>query len=130
MSHKFQHSSSILFVSAMLAMTLACASRGTAPTQPPSPVEPGPVIATIDGEAIHLSAVDQWLKDDWMSGIAENPTQLYQLRRAGIEGVISFLKRVFGLDRCTWRGSNGFKAYAWASVVACNLLIIARNMPD
>ena len=50
--------------------------------------------------------------------------------RAGVEGVISFLKRVFGLDRCTWRGSNGFKAYAWASVVACNLLIIASNMPD
>lgn len=88
MSQNFQRSSSILFASAMLAMTLACASRGTAPTQPQSPIEPGPVIATIDGEAIHLSAVDQWLKDDWMSGIAEDPTQLYQLRRAGIEGVI------------------------------------------
>jgi hypothetical protein len=24
--------------------------------------------------------------------------------RAGIEGVISFLKRTFGLERCTWRG--------------------------
>ena len=75
----------------MLAMTLACASRGTAPIQPQSPIEPGPVIATIDGEAIHLSAVDQWLKDDWMSGIAEDPTQLYQLRRAGIDGVIDEL---------------------------------------
>ncbi len=50
--------------------------------------------------------------------------------RAGVEGVISFLKRVFGLDRCTWHGSNGFKAYAWASVVACNLIIISRNMPE
>ncbi len=48
--------------------------------------------------------------------------------RAGVEGVISFLKRAFGFDRCTWRGLEGFKAYAWASVVSCNLLIIARHM--
>jgi protein-disulfide isomerase len=91
MSQKRQRSCSILFAIAMLAMTLACASRGTAPIQPQSPIEPGPVIATVDGEEIHLSAVDQWLKDDWMSGIAEDPTQLYQLRRAGIDGVIDDL---------------------------------------
>lgn len=48
--------------------------------------------------------------------------------RAGVEGAISFLKRAFGFDRCTWRGLAGFKAYAWASVVSCNLLIIARHM--
>ena len=47
--------------------------------------------------------------------------------RAGVEGVISFLKRVFGLDRCTWRGLEGFRRYAWASVVSCNLLVIARH---
>jgi len=48
--------------------------------------------------------------------------------RAGVEGVISFLKRVFGLDRCMWRGLAGFESYAWASVVSCNLLVIARHM--
>ena len=48
--------------------------------------------------------------------------------RAGIEGMISFLKRSFGLRRCTWRGLESFKAYAWSSVVTANLLLIARRM--
>ena len=48
--------------------------------------------------------------------------------RAGIEGMISFLKRCFGLGRCTWRGFESFKAYAWSSVVAANLLLMARRM--
>jgi len=48
--------------------------------------------------------------------------------RAGVEGVISFLKRGFGLGRCNWRGLQGFKSYAWSSVVACNLLILARHL--
>lgn len=56
-------------------------------------------------------------------------TWLYQsLRnfRAGIEGTISFLKRCFGWRRCTWRSFSSFQTYVWASVVACNLLTIAR----
>lgn len=48
--------------------------------------------------------------------------------RAGIEGNISFLKRVFGLDRCNWRGLESFKSYVWSSVVACNLLVMARQL--
>ncbi len=48
--------------------------------------------------------------------------------RAGVEGVISFLKRCFGWDRCTWRSLESFKAYTWTSVVATNLLVIARNV--
>lgn len=47
--------------------------------------------------------------------------------RAGIEGMISFLKRSFGLRRCTWRGFNSFKTYTWASVLTANLLLIARR---
>jgi IS5 family transposase len=47
--------------------------------------------------------------------------------RAGIEGTISFLKRVFGLDRCTWRSSPSFKSYVWSSIVTFNLLVIARH---
>lgn len=48
--------------------------------------------------------------------------------RAGIEGTISFLKRVFGLERCTWRSFESFKAYVQASVLSCNLLVIARRL--
>lgn len=47
--------------------------------------------------------------------------------RAGIEGNISFLKRCFGLDRCTWRSLESFKAYTWASVLSANLLVLARH---
>lgn len=47
--------------------------------------------------------------------------------RAGIEGVISFLKRVFGLDRCTWRSRASFHSYVWSSIVTCNLLVMARH---
>ena len=50
--------------------------------------------------------------------------------RAGIEGIISFLKRCFGWDRCTWRSLESFKAYTWSSVVAANLLTLARHTPD
>jgi IS5 family transposase len=47
--------------------------------------------------------------------------------RAGIEGVISFLKRCFGLDRCTWRGFRSFRAYVWSAVLSANLLIFSRQ---
>jgi IS5 family transposase len=53
-----------------------------------------------------------------------------QLRnfRAGIEGIISFLKRVFGLARCTWKGAESFASYVGASVVSANLLLLARHL--
>ena len=47
--------------------------------------------------------------------------------RAGMEGMISFLKRCFGAGRCTWRGLESFKSYVWGSVVSANLLILARH---
>jgi IS5 family transposase len=52
-----------------------------------------------------------------------------QLRRfrAGVEAGIAFLKRCFGLDRCTWKGHDSFKSYVWASIIAANLLILARK---
>ena len=56
-------------------------------------------------------------------------TWLYQrLRhfRAGIEGIISFLKRSFGWDRCAWRSYGSFRAYTWGSVIAANLVMLAR----
>jgi IS5 family transposase len=47
--------------------------------------------------------------------------------RAGIESVISFLKRAFGLDRCTWKGATGFVAYVRLGVLTANLLTLARH---
>ena len=47
--------------------------------------------------------------------------------RAGIESAISWLKRCFGFDRCTWKSLPSFKSYAWCSVVSGNLLTLARS---
>lgn len=49
--------------------------------------------------------------------------------RAGIESGISWLKRSFGLTRCTWKGFRSFKCYVLSSVVAANLLTMARWKP-
>lgn len=64
-----------------------------------------------------------------VESMASSPRVYRQLRnfRAGIEGVISFLKRVFGLDRCTWKGAESFASYVGASVVSANLLLLARH---
>ena len=48
--------------------------------------------------------------------------------RAGTEVWISFLKRCFGLDRCNWTGWAGFGRYVGASIVAANLLTLARHV--
>lgn len=47
--------------------------------------------------------------------------------RAGVEGTISFLKRAFGLDRCTWKGARRFASYVWSAVFAANLTTLART---
>ena len=46
--------------------------------------------------------------------------------RAGIEGRISHLKRIFGWDRCNWSGWEHFQQYVQLSVVSYNLLVLAR----
>lgn len=48
--------------------------------------------------------------------------------RAGVEGVISRLKRSFELSRCNWQGEAGFKSYVWSAVVAANLQTLARAL--
>ena len=48
--------------------------------------------------------------------------------RAGIEGNISWLKRIFGLGRCTWRSQTSFRSYIWSSILAFNLLVLARHL--
>ena len=46
---------------------------------------------------------------------------------AGMEAVVSYLKRCFGLRRCNWRGLEHFRAYVWSAVVTHNLWVIARR---
>ena len=65
-------------------------------------------------------AVDEMAKSAWV---------YRQLRRfrAGIEGVIGYLKMAYGLCRVTWRGLARFRTYVWASVVSANLMTLARH---
>ena len=46
--------------------------------------------------------------------------------RAGIEASISWLKRTFGLARCTWKGWKSFRQYVWSAVLSYNLHVLAR----
>lgn len=46
--------------------------------------------------------------------------------RAGVEGTISFLKRVLGLFRCYNKGWTHYAATVGATILAHNLLILAR----
>ena len=54
------------------------------------------------------------------------PFRLGQAFRAGVEGSISFLKRMLGLWRCVNKGFEHFVATVAASVFAHNLLILSR----
>jgi IS5 family transposase len=65
-----------------------------------------------------------------VADMASTPSVFRALRRfrAGVEGCISFLKRCFGLSRCTWKGGMpSFKRYVAASVLSANLLVLARH---
>lgn len=48
--------------------------------------------------------------------------------RAGIEGVISYLKRCFGLSRCNWKGLEHFKAYVHSAVFTHNLVVLTQRL--
>ena len=65
-----------------------------------------------------------------VSDMAKSTWVFRRLRnfRAGIEGIISFLKRVFGLDRCSWRALPSFHSYVWSGIITSNLLVIARHL--
>ena len=61
---------------------------------------------------------------------AREHTSLFRLGqrfRAGVEGSISFLKRVLGLARCLNKGMAHFAATVGATVFAHNLLVLART---
>lgn len=59
-------------------------------------------------------------------GVKEKTFKRLRDFRAGIEGNISELKRVFGASKATWRGLEGFKAFIWSSVISYNLVRMAR----
>jgi transposase, IS5 family len=65
-----------------------------------------------------------------ISDMVKNSWMYKRLRdfRAGIEGNISFLKRVFGLDRCNWKSWPSFQSYVWGSILSFNLLVLARHL--
>jgi len=52
---------------------------------------------------------------------------LYRFR-AGVEGIVSALKRGVGLGRCLWRGWESFESYVWSSVVAHNLKMLTETV--
>jgi IS5 family transposase len=60
--------------------------------------------------------------------MVKSPWVFQKLRkfRAGIEGVISSLKRGFGLSKALWKGVSGFTSYVHSSIVAYNLTLLAR----
>jgi IS5 family transposase len=62
--------------------------------------------------------------------MCRSPWMYKKLRRfrAGIESGISWLKRSFGLWRCTWKSFRSFKSYVWASIVSANLFTLARGL--
>ncbi|MEW6265769.1 MAG: transposase, partial [Thermodesulfobacteriota bacterium] len=45
--------------------------------------------------------------------------------RAGVESVISWIKRSLGFDRCNWKGPRSFGSYVWLTVVTANLRTLA-----
>ncbi len=60
-------------------------------------------------------------------GVKKKTFQKLKNFRAGVEGNISELKRVFGATRATWKGLDGFKAFVWSSVLSYNLVRMARQ---
>ena len=70
------------------------------------------------------------LKGNTLSELVQSTRVYKQLRkwRAGIEGIISALKRAFGLSRCPWRGYESFQAYVQIAIVAFNLQTLARHL--
>ena len=59
------------------------------------------------------------------------PFQHFGHLLAGIEAMISYLKRCFGLSRCNWKGLDHFKAYVHSAVFTHNLVVLTRRLaPD
>jgi len=67
--------------------------------------------------------IEEMVKSKWVFDKLRN-------FRAGIEAVISCLKRGYALDRVTWKGVRGFGSYVHSAVVAYNLVTMSRLIKD
>ena len=61
------------------------------------------------------------------SDLGDELMRIWQHWRAGIEGTISCLKRVFRLARCCFRGFNNFASAIGSAVFCHNLRILAKT---
>ena len=70
------------------------------------------------------------LKGNTLTQLVQSERAYKALRkwRAGIEGIISAVKRACGLTRCTWRGYESFQAYVWLAVLTFNLKTLAHHL--
>lgn len=59
-------------------------------------------------------------------GVKKKTLRTLRAFRAGIEGNISELKRVFGLNKAKWKKHDGFNAFVWSGVLAYNLIRVSR----
>jgi len=72
-------------------------------------------------EKVKILAIPQRLKD-----FTDEIFVSLQHFRAGIEGSISALKRVFGLLRCQYRGFKSFASHVGLGVFSYNLVVLAK----
>lgn len=65
-----------------------------------------------------------------LQNVAENSTIERNLKkwRAGMEAVISNVKRGFNLESCTWKGWEHFQAKVYWSVLGYNIRTMTRNI--
>jgi IS5 family transposase len=70
------------------------------------------------------------LKGNVLAELVQSERIYKRLRkwRAGIEGVISTVKRAYGLVRCNWRSFESFQAYVQLAVIAYNLKTLALKL--
>lgn len=59
-------------------------------------------------------------------GVKEKTFRKLAKFRAGIEGNISELKRVYGASKAMWKGLDGFQAFVWSSALSYNLFRMSR----
>lgn len=60
-------------------------------------------------------------------GVKEKTFKQLRNFRAGVEGNISELKRVFGANKAKWKNADGFAAFFWSAVLSYNLVRLARQ---
>ena len=61
-------------------------------------------------------------------GVKEKTFVALRNFRAGVEGNISELKRVFGLDRARWKGQQGFNACVWSSALTPTRPVVGETV--